>query len=182
MLTALHIKGMSNTVADMESRTVRDHTDWKLNPSIFTRINQIFDALEVDLFVSRPTHQLPCYFSWRPDPLAEAMDAFQQDWGHLAGFVNLPWCNTGRVQSQVMEQETQLILVAPVWKGQPWYPVLLSILWASIAGSTRVDPPTSRVAYLREKFSDCCLSEEASSLLLASWRTKSSQSYDSHFH
>ena len=37
------------------------------------------------------------------------------------------------------------------------------------------------MAYLRKKFSDSSLSEEASRLLLASWRTKSSQSYDSHF-
>ena len=81
------------------------------------------------LFASRLTHQLPHFFSWRPDPLAEATDAFQQDWSLLAGFANPPWCLMGRVLSQVMEQEAQIILVAPVWKGQPWYPVLLSLLW-----------------------------------------------------
>ena len=35
----------------------------------------------------------------------------------------------GKVLSQVMEQRAQVILVAPVWKGESWYPVLLSILW-----------------------------------------------------
>ena len=35
----------------------------------------------------------------------------------------------GKVLSQVMEQRAQVILVAPVWKGQSWYPVLLGILW-----------------------------------------------------
>ena len=48
-------------------------------------------------------------------------------------------------------------------------------------GVARTDAPASRVAYLREKFNDSSLSEEASSLLLASWRSKLSQSYDSHF-
>ena len=48
-------------------------------------------------------------------------------------------------------------------------------------GAAGTDAPTSPVAYLREKFNDSNLSEEASSQLLASWRSKSSQSYDSHF-
>ena len=85
-LTAQHIPGVSNIVADTESRTVRDRTDWKLSPEIFSQINQIFGPLEVDLFASRLTHQLPRYFSWRPDPLAEATDAFRQDWRPRTGY------------------------------------------------------------------------------------------------
>jgi len=45
-----------------------------------------------------------------------------------------------------------------------------------------VHPPTGRLACLREKFRNSCLSEEASNLMLASWRTKSSQTYDSLFN
>ena len=52
---------------------------------------------------------------------------------------------------------------------------------SSRAESTRADHSASRVAYLQKKFNDSSLSEEASRLLLASWRTKSNQSYDSHF-
>ena len=52
---------------------------------------------------------------------------------------------------------------------------------SSGTGSTRVDPPASRMAYLLEKFSDSSFSEEAADLLLASWRTTSSQSYNPHF-
>ena len=47
--------------------------------------------------------------------------------------------------------------------------------------STRYDAPISCMAYLREKFYDSSLSWETSSLLLASWRSKSSKSYDPHF-
>ena len=127
VLIAQHIPGGSNLVADMESRMVRYRT-WKLNPAIFSRINQSFGPLGVDLYATKLTHQLPRYFSWRPDPQAEAMDAFLQDWGPLAGFANPPWCLMGRVLSQVMEQKAQIVLVAPVWKRQPWYPVLLDML------------------------------------------------------
>ena len=41
--------------------------------------------LTVDLFASRLTNQLPRYFSWRPDPQAEAMSAFSQRWDKLGG-------------------------------------------------------------------------------------------------
>ena len=128
-LTAQYIPGVSNIVADTESRTVRDRTDWKLSPEIFSQINQIFGPLKVDLFASRLTHQLPRYFSWRPDRLAEATDAFRQDWRLRTGYANSPWCLMGRALSQVMKQAALIVLVAPVWKGQPWYPVLLSLLW-----------------------------------------------------
>lgn len=42
-------------------------------------------------------------------------------------------------------------------------------------------PSTSRVAYLRERYRDQELSEEATSLMLKSWRTKTNRSYDSLF-
>ncbi len=45
----------------------------------------------------------------------------------------------------------------------------------------RGNPPTSHVGYLRERYKECQLSEEATSLLLSSWRQKSSKSYDSLF-
>ena len=108
---------------------VQNNQGSQLNPLVFNRINEIFGPLEIDLFASQLIHQLPRYFSWRPDPLAEVTDAFQQNWGTLKGFANPPWCFMGRVLSQVMEQRAQVVLVAPVWKGQPWYPVLLGMLW-----------------------------------------------------
>ena len=42
-------------------------------------------------------------------------------------------------------------------------------------------PPTSRMAYLRQRFQSKEISEEGTELLLASWRQKSSKSHDSLF-
>ena len=41
--------------------------------------NGLKTLLEMDMFGSRVTHQLPQCFSWRPDPALEATDAFSQD-------------------------------------------------------------------------------------------------------
>lgn len=129
MLSAQHIPGENNQVADAESRVTVDRLDWKLSVAVFQKINAVWGPLEVDLFATRLSTQLDRFFSWRPDPLAEATNAFQQDWGPLKAYANPPWCLMGRVLKQVKAQQAQVTLVAPVWKGQPWYPVLLEMLW-----------------------------------------------------
>ena len=127
-ITAQHIPGIYNNVADGESRVDRDSSDWKLDPIVFARLNELWGPLEVDLFATRLTNQLPRYVSWRPDPEAEATDAFSQDWSQIRGYAFPPFSLVGRCLSQVREQDTQhLCLVAPVWETQPWYPLLLHL-------------------------------------------------------
>ena len=94
---------------------MKDRTDWKLNPSVFQRILTLFPGLNVDLFASRLTYQLAQFFSWRPDPLAEATDAFVQDWTGLFGYSNPPWNLIERVLAKVEEQKANVVLLAPVW-------------------------------------------------------------------
>ena len=113
-LIAEYIPGVTNVVADAESRSMTDRTDWKLHPRLFQGINQKWGPLEVGLFESCLSIQLPRYFSWKPDPLAEATDAFTQQWEKFRGYANPPWCPIGRVLSQVQRQQAQVILVALV--------------------------------------------------------------------
>ena len=126
-LVANHLPGRLNIVADTESRMVRDRWDWQLHPSIFHKINQKWGPFAVDLFASRLTHQLP-YFSWRPDPQAAATDAFLRVWPPKIGYANPPWGLMLRVLSEISHQQVDVVIVAPVWKSQSWYTVLLSLL------------------------------------------------------
>ena len=127
-ITAQYLPGVQNTIADEKSRTIVDRFNWKLNPNLYQRIDHLFGPIEVDLFASRLTAQCPVYFSWRPDPYATATDAFLQDWSQGISFANPPWGLIGRVLSQAQAQNARLVLLAPVWKSQPWYPVLLGML------------------------------------------------------
>ena len=88
ILTAEHLPGVMNQVADEESRTVQDRCDWMLHPQLFSQIERKVDPLEVDMFASHLTHHLPRYFNWRPDPAVEATDGFTQDRSHFQGYVN----------------------------------------------------------------------------------------------
>lgn len=125
---ASHLAGTLNVIADEESRVMKDRSDWMLNPAVFREISQQLGPSNVDLFASRLTHQLPAYVSWRPDPEAVETDAFSLDWTQCQGFANPPWNLISKVLTQVRLQGAQVILVAPVWRSQPWYPILLELL------------------------------------------------------
>ena len=58
-----HLPSQLYSRADQESRTVRDRCDWKLKQSVFHQIQAVMRPLEVDLFASRLTCQLPRFYS-----------------------------------------------------------------------------------------------------------------------
>jgi hypothetical protein len=127
-IQASHLPGTLNCTADEESRVMRDRSDWMLCPKVFNKINLRTGPLQVDLFASRLNHQLREYVSWRPDPEAVATDAFTLDWTRFKGYANPPWNLIGRVLTHVRNQGARVTLVAPVWRSQVWYPVLLEML------------------------------------------------------
>ena len=112
---------LEGTVSPRLNTIVRDLWLWCMNRDITL-------TLEVDLFASRLITQLDRFCSWRPDP--EALDAFSKDWTTLQGrgYANPPWSLVGRVLNRVQQQKVTLVLIAPVWKSQPWYPTLLELL------------------------------------------------------
>ena len=89
ILRACHIAGVENTVADQMS--TYDRTDWQLNPKIFSKINDLWGPIQVDMFAMRLSALLPRFYSWRPEPLVEATDAFSQNWNPIKGYANPPW-------------------------------------------------------------------------------------------
>lgn len=127
-LSAEHIPGALNGIADTESRVDRDSSDWKLDPSVFARLNTLWGPLEVDLFATRLTNQLSRFVSWRPDLEGEATDAFTLDWSQIRGYVFPPSSLVGPCLSHLREHNSEMLcLVAPIWETQPWNPVLLHL-------------------------------------------------------
>ena len=165
-----------------------------LNPALFQRIQHQFPSVNADLFASRLTFQLPRFFSWRPDPLVEATDAFLQNWKGLKGYANPPWNLIGRVLMKVENQAADLVLVAPSLALSALVPQVAELPGLSTTedlpgeegndssgggATSRDNPAPSRVEHLRQHYAHKRISGEATELLLVSWRQKSSQSYDS---
>ena len=128
IIVASHIPGKQNVGADLLSRSIVDLHEWMLDPMIFQVINSLWGPLQVDLFASRITKQLPRFFSWKPDPLAEAVDAFKQTWMGFTGYANPPWGLIGRCVQYTLQQGATIVLITPLWPGQPWYPTLFPLL------------------------------------------------------
>ena len=133
---------------------------------------------------------LPRFVSWRPDPMAEATDAFLQDWSSYTRYAYPPWCLISRVLFKALAQAATLVIVVPLWQTQAWFPQLMEmlieapILLPHKLGIVEPSPNCDclvmdRVPGLRMHFKAEGISEEAISLILALWRSKTESNYDS---
>jgi hypothetical protein len=72
---ANHLPGVLNSVADLESRSSLDASDWMLLVDKFKLLQEIW-LMDVDSFVAVWNRQLPQFVSWIPQPNASAVKAF----------------------------------------------------------------------------------------------------------
>ena len=169
-----------------------DRHDWKLDPRIFVQVNRFWGPLEIDLFVTRGlSAQLPRFYSWRPDPLSETVDAFSQDWSIVRGYAFPPFALVGHCLGQLINQDpspgancSRLAITAVE---SPASGVVCSTTDSASsfprpAHSTRRsspygESPVSRLATLSQSYSEAGISETAQSLLIAAWRDRTSISY-----
>ena len=134
LITAEHLPGASNVLADRESRTFINSSDWKLQPEI---IQYFLKDREIDLFATRLTNQLKSYVSWRPDPHAVATDAFSIGWNQMKGYAFPPFNLIPRTLMKVINDNANIVLVAPVWQTQHWWPLLLQLTVQLLSSATR---------------------------------------------
>ena len=72
-LSACHIPGKDNTVADSYSRKQSIHTEWSLNVNVFTTFSHLCEIYGTN-------NQLPRYMSVYPNASTEAINAFLHVW------------------------------------------------------------------------------------------------------
>jgi len=123
-LTAEYIPSKLNIEADEESR-LNDSSEWKLDPQLFKEICKRLGNPEIDLFASLATHQIPKYISWKPDPKAIAVNAFQTSWAHKFPYAFPPFKLIGRTINKVQHHHISAIIITPVWHTATWYPMLI---------------------------------------------------------
>ena len=85
-LTASHIQGKFNIIADQLSRKVALLTEWSLPDKEFRNILRMNPKLQVYLFATRLNHKLETFVSPCPDQRAISVDAMSipsNRWEHL---------------------------------------------------------------------------------------------------
>ena len=83
LITAQHLPGKLNNVADKKAREFYDSSEWQIDPQV---IQSFLRGCSVDLFTSRLTALLPTYASWKPDPGATYTNTMTLDWSLLKGY------------------------------------------------------------------------------------------------
>ena len=129
-LTAAHLPGHLNVLADERSRVFDDKTEWKLNASVFQNIVMAFVKPAIDLFASRLNFQLKPYVAWKPDPEACHVDAFTLDWSNVVFYAFPPFSIISQVIKKIELDGATGILIVPDWPTQAWYPLLRRLLLA----------------------------------------------------
>ena len=90
-LSAAHIPGAHNLLADIASRQFQDSAEWALPQHVFQNIISRFGKPDIDLFASRLNHKLPCYASWKPDPESSIIDAMSVSCSNRFIYMFLPF-------------------------------------------------------------------------------------------
>ncbi len=127
-ITATHLPGKCNVIADEKSRVFQDHTEWMLNKTVFRQLCDIYGTPEIDLFATRLNTQLPVYISWKPDPGAIGVDAFTQNWASKFFYAFPPFCLIAKCLQKIEQDEAEGLIIVPKWPTQSWFPKLLSLL------------------------------------------------------
>ena len=68
------------------------------------------------------------YCSWIADPKALKIDAFTFNWDFNLVYLFPPFPLIHKCLSKIKKDKCRAILIAPVWKSRPWYPIILGML------------------------------------------------------
>ena len=121
-ITAEYLPSVLNTVADRKS------SEWLFHPKVFQAVSRLLGSSTIDLFASRLCHQLPQYTAWHPDPYSQGTDTMILNWNVGLPYAFPPFSMISRVLLKIKQECVRLlILIAPVWSNQPWYPKLLNL-------------------------------------------------------
>ena len=125
-LTAVHIQGKSNCLADLLSRPGSIvQTEWTLTHEALLPVWERFGKPLIDLFATRFSARLPTFVSPVPDPQAWAVDAMDLDWSGLEVYAFPPLPLVQAVLTKWLQDQPRMILIAPDWPAQGWYPTLI---------------------------------------------------------
>jgi len=184
-LTAEHLPGKQNVVADEQSREFSDASNWKLHTVLFQALHRKWGPWTIDLFADRLNAQLRRYASWKPDPEAVQVDAFLMDWKSETPYAFPPFCLISRCLGKIRKERATVVMITPVWHAQVWYPQLLEMLvelplllppWPQILTSPRgQDHPMVMAGHLQlaawKVSGETCKVQEFQSRLQRSCRT-----------
>ena len=127
-LVVRHVPGKLNVLADSLSRTlVPVNTEWELLQLVFQAITLQWGSPHVDLFATSLNYKLQVFASLVPDPKAYVVDAMSFPWEGMFAYAFPPFRFLSAVLRKISVEQCLIILIAPAWPKQAWFPDLLRL-------------------------------------------------------
>ena len=137
-LSAAHIPGKHNVLADVASREFHDAAEWMLSPLVFNNIVEKWGVPDIDLFASRLNNQIPVYASWKPDPDSTYIDAMQISWSDKYIYIFPPFSMLWPVLTKLEEDKVmRAIIIIPWWPTQSWLPRIMKKMMDEVRISSK---------------------------------------------
>ena len=174
-LRASHLAGEQNVLADALSRGLFSNHEWTLSQPWADHIFQLFGRPHVDLFATQRNCRLPTFCSRRPDPRAWATDALVISWDNMFVYAFPPWPLLQKVLLKFRQSRSEMILIAPFWPRQPWFPLIMNQL-ADLPFRFPDDP------HLLSQVRGRILHPDLQSLKLTAWKLSTNVSSLRAFH
>ena len=123
-ISAAHIPGKHNILADEASRKFADAAEWTIPDTAFVRLTDIHGKPDIDLFASRLNYKVDTYVSWLPDPESSYIDAMKINWGGKYIYAFPPFSMIWPVLNKIISDKVEkALLILPKWPTQAWYPL-----------------------------------------------------------
>ena len=115
-LSAVHVPGVQNVLADSLSRWSIDQREWSLHGQVTNHLFRRWGQPLVDLFATCHNCKVPTFCSLYPFPGALTQDAFSISWNVFTlTYAFPPMVLINRVLQKVRLDRTDLILITPRW-------------------------------------------------------------------
>ncbi len=114
--------------ADILSRKGIAQGEWRLHPESVRMIWTRYGRVEVDLFTTSKNAHCPLFFYMSHSPLKG--DALTSHWPAARLYAFPPINILPLVLCKIREEGASVILIAPNWTDQPWFPDLIELLVA----------------------------------------------------
>ncbi|XP_041419427.1 uncharacterized protein LOC121393829 isoform X1 [Xenopus laevis] len=127
-ISAIHLPGKQNVLADFLSRARISRHEWELNPKVFIQIVQKWGLPDVDLMATTNNRKVDTFFSRFPCNQTAAVDALQQDWSVGLLYIFPPTPLIPHILRKIRAEKADIIAIIPDWPRRSWYPMLRSLV------------------------------------------------------
>ena len=130
-ISAAHIPGKGNIIADLASREFQDSHEWMLSLEVFKYLVELFQIPDINMFTFRLNKQLLKCVSWMPDPESDIIDCMSTSWENTYFYAFPPFSMIWPTIKKIEKEAKKALIIVPMWLIQTWFTWALELATAA---------------------------------------------------